>query len=104
VRLVFPDAFDQSNCDHEQLLDNFYDDVRNGLYHAGITKPSVMVSWEFPHPIVYNIASKCLQINPIHLIATIKAHFDNYVEQLLNQAKVTERQNFEKRFDYEATS
>jgi hypothetical protein len=86
--------FDKENVP-KTVLSFFYDQVRCGLFHDGITKKNVLISCELPDP-VRNINGK-IMINPHKFLDKIKEDFDNYVNQLKNKENIESRTNFELR-------
>ncbi len=99
VQTAFPviDTWPQSVS--KNLLDLLYKNVRNGLYHVGMTRPSVILSRDPPFPIQYDDVNKTVIINPDNLVEALQSHFDEYVTNLRDPSNKKLRANFEKRFD-----
>ncbi len=100
VRLVFP-TVDQTMPNADDLLDSFYTDVRNGLYHLGRTGGKVLITGDIPYSLGYNTVTGQIAINPDQLVFDLQIKFAEYAAELRNQANTTLRTNFERRFDFD---
>lgn len=87
--------FDKENVP-KNVLSFFYDQVRCGLFHDGITKKNVLISCELPDP-VRNINGK-IMINPHKFLNKIKEDFENYINQIQNSTNAELRTNFNLRW------
>jgi hypothetical protein len=83
----------------DDLLDSFYSNVRNGLYHVGLTRAGVLLSDDISGSIGFDTKSKQLVISPDRLVGDLQTHFGAYATALRNPANSQLRRNFESRFD-----
>lgn len=81
----------------EQIAEKFYEGVRCGLYHGGMTPRGIFISGEINEPL--ELIDNCLHIHPNKLLDQVCSHFDEYIRQLNNSQNSNLRRNFEKRFD-----
>jgi hypothetical protein len=88
--------FDKENVP-KRILEDFYDQVRCGLFHDAITKKNVSISGMYPDP-VRNINGKIL-INPHKFLDKVIEDFNKYILSLSYDKKL--RNNFQKRLDLE---
>lgn len=119
IEWVFPDLSRFGKDIAVRSADAIYDQVRNGLYHDGATKPLVSVSLDFPMPIALTLrevierplgskvtftvpspadAVVAVNINPREFVARLRLHFTQYIGQLRDSENVDLRTNFERRF------
>lgn len=92
---TFPDI----PFDSEVLITKFYQGVRNGLYHAGMTMPNVYIVDDIPGSFGFQEESHALMISPDRFIDDISIRFDNFAHELRNHKNDELRNNFEIRFD-----
>ena len=78
-------------------IDLLYEEVRCGMYHAGITGSSIRLKGEGP---VIVIDGATLTINPNELVAILQDHFSRYCARLLDASETDLRAAFEARFDH----
>ncbi|MGB2695197.1 MAG: hypothetical protein WBD55_08430 [Dehalococcoidia bacterium] len=98
VRLVLEPNTDPAELPiPETVLDLLYNEVRCGMYHAGITGPSVQLNKDLPAPLGFREGT--LTVNTDLLVLTLQDHFSRYLTRLLDPANQRLRDNFEKRFD-----
>lgn len=88
--------FDKENVP-ENILADYYSQVRCGLFHDGMTKKNVIISADFADPLRY--LNGVIRINPHKFLDKIKADFESYIAEL--ETNTTLRNNFIKRFDLE---
>lgn len=88
-----PGVQDLSEAD----LDNVYKEVRNALYHTGLTGHGVVLTGDADNSI--EVKNADIIVNPHRLVVSLHRHFDAYLERLHNPDELVLRQNFEKRFD-----
>ncbi len=88
--------FDKENV-AQNILEDFYDQVRCGLFHDAITKKNVSISGMYQNP-VRNINGK-IMINPHRFLDKIIEDFKNYI-YLLSTDNVL-KENFKKRLEEE---
>lgn len=81
----------------DRALSLLYEEVRCGMYHAGITGPRVRLSGSTAAAIV--LQGEAVTVNPHQLVMILQDHFSRYVSQLLDPANDQRRRNFEARFD-----
>lgn len=84
----------------ENILVDYYSQVRCGLFHDGMTKSNVVISGEFTEPLRYTDGQ--IRINPHKFLDKVKDDFQSYIRELGNNEAL--RNNFIKRFDLETTS
>jgi hypothetical protein len=94
-------SFPEIGDDEEAFLDTFYDSVRNGLYHVGMTKINVMLNCDGPGSIGYNAERRLLVICPARLVEDIDIRFRAYLAELRNPSNTSLRRNFEARFEFD---
>jgi hypothetical protein len=90
----------------DELLGMFYEKVRCGLYHTGMTGTRILLTGEIPVPIQINIKEAdivVIAINPHSIVVPLRAHLSDYLRELRNPANEQLRRNFESRFDWLAT-
>jgi hypothetical protein len=78
-------------------LNDFYSQVRCGLFHNGMSDSQVIISSSFQIPIDFS-EYDTIKINPKTILDVIRNDFINYISKLKNQANVTERENFNRMF------
>ena len=98
LREVFPTMALPAN---EAILDALYDNVRNGLYHAGMTRAGVLLTNDISHSVGFHSAAGTLVINPDILVSDLQIHFARYAAELRDPVNSGFRTNFEKRFDFD---
>ncbi len=81
----------------ENILKEFYHQVRCGLFHNGMTGNKVSISGQLPLP-VRNDGEK-IDINPHKFLDNIIDDFKDYILILKDPKNKKERGNFEKRYD-----
>lgn len=81
----------------EEILKDYYKQVRCGLFHDGMTRKNAIISGEFPDPLRH--INGVIRINPHKFLDKIREDFRNYIQELKSNKKL--RKNFEKRFDFE---
>jgi len=106
-RDFFLDAFKEiffSEAEDSRILDDaideFYDQVRCGLFHAGITRGKVVLT-ELPRAVdieVNNQTGKVvrIKIDPHKLLDEVEDHFSSYVMRLRDPNEAELRKNFDK--------
>jgi hypothetical protein len=81
----------------DRKLNDFYSQVRCGLFHNGMSDNQVIISYSFPIPIDFS-EYNTIKINPKTILDEIRKDFRNYISKLKKQANVTERENFNRMF------
>ena len=82
----------------DRLLNLLYDEVRCGMYHAGITGPRVRISGDRSVPAVA-LDGNGITLNPHELVRILQDHFSQYVVRLLDSSNDELRANFKACFD-----
>lgn len=98
-RVVFKQGLNRIfslNVDNTKL-NNFYSQVRCGLFHNGMSGNQVIISYSYPQPIDFS-EYDAIKINPKTLLNEIRKDFSNYIAILKDQTNVTERENFSRMF------
>ncbi len=94
--------FDKANVP-EPILKSYYDQIRCGLFHDGMTKKNVVISGDFPSPISYtgnqNGQNSVIRINPHKFSDKIKEDFEKYISELKSDTELIK--NFETRWRLE---
>jgi hypothetical protein len=98
LRSVLEPLDSESSSLPDELVHTLYDEVRCGMYHAGMTGPRVVISRN-PEIGVLRGTPGRVEINPYRLVDILQMHFSSYVASLLDPANAERRHNFEKRFD-----
>lgn len=99
---VFPQLKQQSSEVADNLLNVLYYGCRCGLYHGGMTDNSIVVTSEPGYPLLFDPQELRLKINPHLLVPALKVHLLEYGRELNDKKNLSLRQNFEKRFDFDA--
>jgi len=102
LQFVFPGM---ALPDAQQLLNSLYERLRNGLYHAGMTGPNIiLVNSSFgPGSIGFDPTSAAVVIAPDTLVDDLLVHFRSYATRLSDPSEQILRANFERRFEYDNT-
>lgn len=95
MKRLFPEISKIDNLN--KYLDNFYDQVRCGLFHDGMTKSTVTISKEYGEAL--EIADSNIKINPHKFLDKVNNDFTNYIIQLKNKENRKLRIDFELRWD-----
>jgi len=93
---AFPDL---TLPDDAAFVDQFYSRIRNGLYHAGMTRAGVLLSDDIPGVIAYQPATGLIGVSPDRLAQALRAHFATYENDLRLGLNSDVRGKFERRFD-----
>jgi hypothetical protein len=89
--LALPDTYEAAEA--------IYENVRNGLYHTGVTRSNVFISNDIASVVDYDTKTGTITINPDALVKALQAHFADFSAELKNPANTGLRANFEARFD-----
>lgn len=104
VLSVFPELGKHPIDIVDKLIDLLYEGGRCGLYHSGATNPHIILTKDIDAPIAFTDSPEPkLIINPHSLVPTLKMHLAEYGRQLRDSTKTQLRENFERRFDFQAT-
>jgi hypothetical protein len=85
----------------DKLLDTLYDGARCGMYHIGLTDTRIFLAGGETPPIKFDSLGR-ITLNPHKLVKLISIHFNSYIKQLKDYGNTSLRNNFEKRFDFDA--
>lgn len=101
LRLFPPNDFS------EKIINAVYEQVRCGFAHDGMSRNRVYLSRIFKEPMVISISKKdgeldprghveSILVNPERLYASIKAHFEDYVQRLRDPSQGEIKKAFER--------
>lgn len=76
----------------------FYEKVRCGLFHDGITKSNVLLSGDFKKALEIKFPYKLIFINPHLFLDRIKRDFEDFLIHLKNPENTIAREKFDKIF------
>jgi len=82
---------------NEGRLDDFYQQVRCGLFHNGMSGDQVIISKDFQIPIDFPDIGT-IKINPKTFLEEIQKDFSRYITMLKNEDNIVERDNFNRMF------
>jgi len=80
--------------EYNQKIGLFYDQVRNGLFHNGMTKNKVTLNRNLEEIVAF-IKDDEIKVNPRKFLEKIEQHFQEYIIQLKNPANADLRKNFD---------
>ena len=101
-RKVFPDLAKNAPATADAVLKNFYERIRCGLYHSGMTGAGVLISAEYDRPVRFSCDGNSLFVNPHRLPQALRNQLHRYVQELRNSANAELREKFERRFGFDA--
>ncbi|MBL8165949.1 MAG: hypothetical protein JNJ61_28450 [Anaerolineae bacterium] len=105
---VFPELQTQipNQSERGEVLANIYEQVRCGLYHAGITGPSILLTANTDKVIDVDTSfdPTRIVINPHTIVPRLAHHFMDYIRDLRDPQNDSLRRNFEARFDFLGTT
>ena len=81
----------------DEVLNDFYDQVRCGLFHSGMTRHKVIINNTFDEVIDFTELG-AIKINPKKFLTEINLDFDNYIQTLRVSTNQTERDKFSRMF------
>jgi hypothetical protein len=96
VRSAFPELVGHTDDD----LVDLYREMRNGLYHQGITGDRVVISWRFRDAIAGGQAGQPFTINPRLLVERLREHLARYTADLRAPENRDLRDRFEACFPF----
>lgn len=84
----------------KKVREVIYEDLRCGLYHAGMTGPRILIRIADDMPIV-GVSDGLVLIDPKKLLEAVQSHFTWYIAALMNPDPKYDRLrvHFERRFD-----
>lgn len=100
--LVFPEIRQKiaNTTQRQEFLDNFYDNVRCGIYHVSLTGSNVMITGDLNA--VLHIQEHSITINPHQIVNPLEIYLRNYVRDLRDTKNIELRAKFEARFDFDS--
>jgi hypothetical protein len=102
---AFEAIFLQSSKDDPNKLKSaikeLYNQLRNGLFHTGITRSKVVLSGDFPYSVRFEPDPTSdqvsrIQVNPHKMLREVEDHLAHYVMRLRNPDETQLRENFNK--------
>lgn len=92
LRLIFPVPEE-----NRWIFDTFVEDVRQGLFHDGMTRNRVSISRKYPDPFAMRKEAEkdTIIINPILFLWAVEEDFKEYINDLRNPDNKELRDNFE---------
>lgn len=84
----------------DRRLDDFYVQVRCGLFHNGMSGSQVVISSEYEQPINFSgdDTGDIIEINHKMFLSEIRKDFKRYISILNNEANADARANFDRMF------
>lgn len=80
------------------VLNDFYSQVRCGLFHTGMTQSKVIISKELERPIDFSVPD-VIKINPKKFLNKVHRDFRAFINILKDNNNITERNNFDTMFN-----
>jgi len=81
----------------DQILNDFYAQVRCGLFHSGMTQNKVIISRDYEQVIDFT-EDNTIKINPKLFLRAIRIDFNRYMLLLKDPSNTNERNNFNRMF------
>ncbi|MCB8817382.1 hypothetical protein [Desulfosporosinus shakirovi] len=81
----------------DEKLNDFYKQVRCGLFHNGMSGGQVIISNESEHPIDFSQTGTII-INPKRFLNEIRNDFNRYISLLKDVGNIDEREKFNRMF------
>jgi hypothetical protein len=97
LKYTFPELNDAPNY----ILEEFYNNIRNSLYHNGFTNHRVIITNNIDCSFRYDQLNKLIVVCPTNLAFDIKNKFSEYIKELNNLRNIELREKFEARYDFE---
>lgn len=91
------EIFSLTDAEKQLLEKHFYPSVRCGLFHDGMTRPSVKIENRFPCPLKFD--GENILISPNKFLDAVYKYFKKFITQLKEPANEELRKNFLKEFD-----
>lgn len=91
--------FKQDLAEDEEFFNQMYTNIRNGLYHIGMTSSQVLLYDDIPGSIGYQQATGAITVSPDKFVRDLHIRFRDYISELRDSNNVGLRENFEARFD-----
>lgn len=83
--------------ENSSQLNEFYKQVRCGLFHSGMTRNKVIISDDYTQAIDFS-EDDSIKINPRKFLHKVRIDFNRYLRILKNTGNNNERNNFDRRF------
>ena len=83
---------------HSNQLDDFYTQVRCGLFHSGMTKNKVIITDDINSQIIDFSENDSIKINYKKFLYMIRYDFNKYLKVLKNPRNLNQRSNFNQMF------
>ena len=83
---------------NEERLEKMIDELRNGLFHDGMTRKNFFINGEYPIAVAF-LEGDLIMVNPHLFLNKIRGEFEQYISLLKDPVNVDLRKNFEKMFD-----
>ncbi|MFH1471762.1 MAG: hypothetical protein ABIF85_02595 [Nanoarchaeota archaeon] len=80
------------------ILNDFFDQVRCGLFHSGMTRNKVIINNDYENTIDFS-EDNAIKINPKKFLHKIQEDFDQYIRILRNTNNMIERNRFSTMFN-----
>jgi hypothetical protein len=101
---IFPLSGDSVTPDLIEIaVDELYNQMRNGLFHTGMTRGKVVLSnLVDPVQIIVDVPSKTvlrIEVNPVKMLEVVEDHLSHYVMRLRNNEENELRENFDKAWE-----
>jgi hypothetical protein len=93
--------FKKSLNEDEEFYNQIYTNVRNGMYHVGMTSSRVLLFDDIPGSVGYQQSTGAIVVSPDKFVQDLHIRFQDYASELRNPENETLRRNFEARFDYD---
>ena len=86
------------------LLDDVYDQTRNGLFHAGVTRSRVEISKKIDQTVAIHFdpsktEADLIVLNPIQMLNVLELYLSGYCADLRNDENEELRSNFERAWE-----
>lgn len=91
--------FKKDLAEDEEFFNQIYSDVRNGLYHVGMTSPQVLLYDNIPGSIGFQQATGAIAVSPDKFVQDLHIRFRDYASELRDSNNVNVRENFGVRFN-----
>jgi hypothetical protein len=78
-------------------LEDFYDLVRCGLFHDGMTRNRVLIENRFDTALAYD--GTCIRVSPNKFLDAVIQDFNRYIAELKDQSNIKLREDFGREYD-----
>lgn len=84
--------------ERDDAIDELYDQMRNGLFHTGMTRGKVKLSYQYQTSVnlITDASGKCtdIQVNPRLMLDSAEEHLSHYLMRLRNPSETDLRDKF----------